>query len=176
MVTLQIGGNDIGFSSIIKNCAALTPWDAGCKGDYVTGGERHAARKDQRHRPEDRQRPGRHRQEGAAGQGVRARLPGDPPRDRGRLLAVGADREQRRRLPADRREEPQLDDRARAVASRRHYVDIYGPSIGYDACSSSKWVEPIIPGTDAAPVHPNATGMRGIAGVVTTAINGVVTS
>ena len=38
IVTIGIGGNDIGFSSIVKNCATLDPFSKGCKGDYVVGG------------------------------------------------------------------------------------------------------------------------------------------
>jgi hypothetical protein len=48
-------------------------------------------------------------------------------------------------------------------------------SIGHDACSSSRWVEGVIPMTLAAPVHPNAAGMRNTANDVTTAINTYVT-
>jgi hypothetical protein len=48
------------------------------------------------------------------------------------------------------------------------YVDVYTPSIGRDAClgSGTRWVEPLIPGNAAAPVHPNARGMDGMAAVL----------
>ncbi|HEX5145620.1 MAG TPA: SGNH/GDSL hydrolase family protein, partial [Conexibacter sp.] len=36
VVTLGIGGNDIGFSGIVVNCARLNPFDP-CKDDYVHG-------------------------------------------------------------------------------------------------------------------------------------------
>src|SRR3954470_13916939 len=36
VVTIQIGGNDIGFSSIVKNCVKLNPFDSPCKDTYVT--------------------------------------------------------------------------------------------------------------------------------------------
>ncbi len=40
------------------------------------------------------------------------------------------------------------------------YVDTFTPSIGHDACKSEsrRWVEPPIPSSLAAPVHPNAAG------------------
>ena len=66
--------------------------------------------------------------------------------------------------------------KARALAAGDYYVDLYTPSIGHDACSSNRWVEPIVPNTAAAPVHPNATGMSAFAPVVSKAINAVVTS
>ena len=51
-------------------------------------------------------------------------------------------------------------------------MDVYGPSIGRDACQGSgiRWVEPLIPANAAAPVHPNARGMDGMATVVAAAI------
>ncbi len=38
VVTLQIGGNDIGFSDIIKTCALQNPFGSGCTADYVHDG------------------------------------------------------------------------------------------------------------------------------------------
>ena len=59
---------------------------------------------------------------------------------------------------------------SQAAAHGATYVDVYTPSIGRDACRSSsvRWVEPIIPGNAAAPVHPNARGMAGMAAVIDT--------
>ena len=37
-VTLQIGGNDIGFTEIIENCAAPTPFGHPCQDKYVVNG------------------------------------------------------------------------------------------------------------------------------------------
>lgn len=44
------------------------------------------------------------------------------------------------------------------------YVDIYGPSVGHSACDLPviRWVEPIVPVNAAAPVHPNLGGMTAI--------------
>jgi hypothetical protein len=49
---------------------------------------------------------------------------------------------------------------AQAAANGATFVNTFTPSIGHDACKSEsvRWIEPPIPGTDAAPVHPNATG------------------
>jgi hypothetical protein len=42
-------------------------------------------------------------------------------------------------------------------------VNWYQASIGHDACksSSTRWVEPLVPGELAAPIHPNKAGMVG---------------
>jgi hypothetical protein len=56
-----------------------------------------------------------------------------------------------------------------AAGHNATYVDVYTPSIGHDACTSSsvRWVEPVIPGNTAAPLHPNLRGMQGMAAAVT---------
>lgn len=40
------------------------------------------------------------------------------------------------------------------------FVDTFTPSIGHDACKPEgvRWIEPVIPSTDAITVHPNAAG------------------
>ena len=59
-----------------------------------------------------------------------------------------------------------------AAAHGATYVDTYTPGIGRDVCKSAgtRWVEPIIPGNLAAPVHPNARGEAGIAAAVVSAV------
>ncbi|HEX6696055.1 MAG TPA: GDSL-type esterase/lipase family protein, partial [Solirubrobacteraceae bacterium] len=38
IVTLQIGGNDIGFTSILENCATANPFAHPCRDKYVVDG------------------------------------------------------------------------------------------------------------------------------------------
>ena len=61
--------------------------------------------------------------------------------------------------------------RSQATAAGVGFVDTYVPSEGRSACASSgtRWVEPLVPSNPAAPVHPNARGMAGIAALVGTA-------
>ena len=63
------------------------------------------------------------------------------------------------------------------VAHGEVYVDTYGPSIGHDACKpvGTRWVEPLVPAMDAAPIHPNRLGMEATADAVraTMQANGV---
>jgi len=49
-----------------------------------------------------------------------------------------------------------------AAANGDTYVDTYTPSIGHDACKSIsvRYIEPVIPESDAFSVHPNERGME----------------
>jgi hypothetical protein len=51
-------------------------------------------------------------------------------------------------------------------------VDTYTPSIGHDVCQlpGTKWVEGLVPTAPAAPIHPNALGMKEIGGMVVDAL------
>jgi lysophospholipase L1-like esterase len=62
-----------------------------------------------------------------------------------------------------------------AAAAGATYVDVYGPSIGHDACQlpGTRWVEPLVPLSPAAPVHPNALGMQAMASVLLQAMTAV---
>jgi lysophospholipase L1-like esterase len=59
-----------------------------------------------------------------------------------------------------------------AQAAGDGYVDTYTPSEGHDACSApgSRWIEPLIPDAPAAPLHPNAVGERGMADAIEAAV------
>ena len=62
--------------------------------------------------------------------------------------------------------------RQAAQAAGDGYVDTYTPSQGHDACAglADRWIEPLIPGAAAAPLHPNAAGEQGMADVIVGAI------
>ena len=59
-----------------------------------------------------------------------------------------------------------------ARAAGDGYVDTYTPSHGHDACSApaSRWLEPLLTSGAAAPLHPNAAGERGMADAVVAAV------
>lgn len=56
------------------------------------------------------------------------------------------------------------DEAALGYSEVTSYVDVYGPSAGHTACDLPvlRWVEPIVPVNAAAPVHPNLGGMTAI--------------
>jgi hypothetical protein len=49
-----------------------------------------------------------------------------------------------------------------AAANGDTFIDTFTPSIGHDACKSlpTRWVEPVLPESDAFSVHPNEYGME----------------
>ncbi|MER5516484.1 SGNH/GDSL hydrolase family protein [Streptomyces sp. NPDC002763] len=180
LVTLGIGGNDIGFGSLITTCVrsgvayrlekrlgAGTADRAPCRGRYVSGGTDEI---------EGRIRTAAGRLSDALDEigrrAPRARIyvvgyPAILPAEGTDCTAMGLApgdvsflREKERQLNA------MLRERARAVGAG--YVDTYTPSAGHDACAEpdTRWIEPLIPAAAAAPVHPNARGERGMAAAV----------
>ncbi|CAN5556495.1 hypothetical protein BH24ACT4_BH24ACT4_09500 [soil metagenome] len=178
VVTVGIGGNDIGFSDIVKTCALQNPFGSGCKADYVHDGRDELRERIAVTAPDVRQ----------AFADIKARA------TKAEIFVVGyptvvpaSGNGCYPRVPLLPQDVPYLRDIANALntmiaqqaaAEGVHYVDVATPSIGHDVCASSsqRWVEGIIPTVPAAPVHPNAKGMAATASVVTGAINQVVTS
>jgi lysophospholipase L1-like esterase len=173
IVSIGIGGNDIGFSEIIQGCATANPFGSPCRSKYVVNGVDTISQRISATAPKV----------AAVLAGIRARSP------QARIYVVGYPAI----LPDSgvgcwpsmpiawndvsylRAKEKELNSMlaSRAAAAGAFYVDTYTPSIGKDTCASSstRWVEPIVPVNAAAPVHPNARGMAGMGGVLTARIN-----
>lgn len=171
VVTLGIGGNDIGFSSIVENCARWNPFDP-CKDDYVIGSRDLIAERIAAAQPKVE----------AVLDGIAARAPS------AKVFVVGYPTV----LPASgsgcwptvpvtatdtpylRAKVQQLNAMlATAAASRADlFVDTATSSVGHDYCKSAsvKWVEGLVPVNTAAPVHPNQNGMANTGAVVLAAI------
>jgi lysophospholipase L1-like esterase len=173
VVTLQIGGNDIGFTSILQNCATANPFAHPCRDKYVVNGHDTLADKIAATAPKV----------AAVLQGIHTRSP------RARVFVVNyaailpetgsgcwpqvpiafSD------VPYLRSVEKNLNAMLaeQAAANGARIVDDYTASIGRDACksASTRWVEPLVPATAAAPFHPNARGEAGVAGVVVRAVS-----
>jgi lysophospholipase L1-like esterase len=168
LVTVGIGGNDIGYSKIVFTCARLsltTPRGTPCT--------RHFG--DSLDRKIDETAP----KIGAVLDGIHERAP------RARVLVVGYPRALPRHtgcwpvVPASDGDVPYLDRFERnlnrmladeASAHGAEFVDTYRGGAGHDMCSRDKWVEGILLTHVAAPVHPNARGMRMVADRVLDAI------
>jgi lysophospholipase L1-like esterase len=177
VVTLQIGGNDIGFSSIAEDCFSPTPTGTPCQDAYVVNGQDEITRRINEAAPKV----------AAAVAGVHTRAPsarvfviGYPSivPDSDELTATATCWPQ---LPVSPEDLPWLRAKTKelnamvagaATANGASYVDIYTPSIGHDACTppAIRWVEPLVPAGPAAPVHPNLVGMLAITDVVRAAI------
>lgn len=167
VVTLGIGGNDIGFGEIIAACVAhslLLPITAPCRAYYTRDGDELARRID------------------AAAPKVAAVLAAIGARaPHARILVVGypvilpaagpgcwplvpiavGDVAWLRSVEA--RLNAMLADRAAAAGAT--FVDTYTSSVGHDVCRlpGRKWVEGFVPTSPASPVHPNALGMANTA-------------
>jgi hypothetical protein len=169
LVTLGIGGNDIGFADLVRRCVSAgllrqTP----CREQLTADGEDSV---------EARITAAGEHLGGALAQ-IHRRAP------HARVLVVGYPEI----LPADgasctaslaigagdvaylRLKEQHLNAmlRRRAEAAGAAYVDTWTPSVGHDACSSAatRWVEPLLPSAPAASMHPNARGEAGMAAAV----------
>ncbi|MFI2200109.1 SGNH/GDSL hydrolase family protein [Streptomyces sp. NPDC020192] len=171
LVTLQIGGNDVGFGPIIGTCARLAAQDpAGnpCERSYQASGYDELTLAIARTAPKvDR-----------VLRAVHARAP------HARVVVVGYPD----LLPDDgtgcfpqvpfaqgdfpylRDTEKRLNLMLRLVAAvnRAEYVDTYGPTVGHDMCKppTDRWIEPLQPTSPAAPAHPNAKGEQSMAQAV----------
>ncbi|AEA25534.1 SGNH/GDSL hydrolase family protein [Pseudonocardia benzenivorans] len=177
LVTLGIGGNDIGFVSIITDCATrspLHPTGAACRDHFTAadGTDELAARIDAT-APKiaaaladiEERAPDAH----VLVVGYPALLPDTGP---GCFPVVPFS-------PGDvaylRGVEKELNAMlaAQAAAAGADYVDTYTPGVGHDMCApqGTRWIEGLVPTSPAAPVHPNAAGMRGMADAVLGALS-----
>jgi hypothetical protein len=188
VVTLGIGGNDIGFSDIATTCgqkAVEDPTGAPCKAFYTSGGENQIAQRISATAPLVANVLNGIRQRSARAKifvvGYPAILP--------ETVTLASWAACYPVLPVALGDVGWLRDdvekalnrmlRAEARAHGAVYVNTYGPSIGHDACQPPvvRWVEPVVPADGAAPIHPNIRGMQGSANAVLAAMraNGVPT-
>jgi lysophospholipase L1-like esterase len=167
LVTLGIGGNDIGFGEIIATCAVrslVLPITAPCRDYYNRNGDELGGRI-----------AATAPKVAAVLAAIRERAPA------ARVLVVGYPVI----LPAAgpgcwplvpiavgdvawlRAVEGRLNAMLAGEAARAGaiYVDTYSSSVGHDVCRlpGRKWVEGVLPTAPAAPVHPNALGMANTA-------------
>jgi hypothetical protein len=174
VVSLQIGGNDIGFTEILRNCATANPFGSPCRDRYTAGGVDQISQRIAATAPKV----------AAVIGGIHAKSPS------ARVLVVNyaailpssgvgcwpqvplawSD------VPYLRAKERELNAMLAQVAGANgaRLVDDYTASLGKDACKSPgvRWVEPLVPANLAAPFHPNARGEAGVAVPVAAAATG----
>lgn len=173
LVTVTIGGNDIGFTSILETCAldSLTnPFGNPCQQHYTAGGTDQLAAAVNATAPKV----------AAVLSGIHARAP------HARVVVVGYLRILPPTggcwpvVPIARGDVPYLNGveselnamLGHAAANAGATFVNPGPTTGHDVCQpeSVKWVEGIVPTAPAFPVHPNAAGMAAVAGMVESAL------
>jgi lysophospholipase L1-like esterase len=168
-VTLTIGGNDIGFSSIAKDCFVAQPSTGSpCKDKYTAGGVDQISQRIQDTAPKV----------ATVLQGIKARapqsttyvvnysaiLPQSGPGCYPQMPIADGD------VPYIRAKQEELNGMlaTQAAANAAKLVDVYAASVGHSACAlpGLRWVEPVVPVNAAAPVHPNLLGMNAMADLV----------
>jgi lysophospholipase L1-like esterase len=172
VVSLTIGGNDIGFSEVVESCITYNPFSSPCKTKYNSGGKDQLAERIAATAPKV----------AAVLQGIHSRSPTAkiyvlnypaifPETGNGcwpQMPVSFTD------APYLRSTEQKLNAMlaTQAAANSATLVNWYQASIGHDACkgTSTRWVEPLVPGTLAAPIHPNKQGMVGGAAALVTAV------
>jgi lysophospholipase L1-like esterase len=172
VVTLGIGGNDIGFTSIIENCVRVNPFDP-CKDDYVHGSTDDISVRIAATAPKvDAVIAAIH----ARSPGARVHVVGYP------VILPASGYGCWPTVPITPTDVPYLRSKEielntmlanRAAADGAFYDDTYTSSVGHDVCKATgtRWVEGLVPTSPAAPVHPNALGMQNTARAVLARIN-----
>jgi lysophospholipase L1-like esterase len=174
VVSITIGGNDIGFSEIARSCVTYDPFSHPCQDKYNAGGVDQISQRIQATAPKV----------GAVLQGIHSRSPSArvfllnyaaifPETGNGcwpQMPIAYAD------VPYLRAKQKELNQMLadQAAANGATLVDWYTASIGHDACqlSIARWVEPMVPTNPAAPIHPNLAGMQGAATALVAAAGG----
>jgi len=173
IVTLQIGGNDIGFSGIAEDCFSDSPEGTPCQDRYVVDGRDEISERIQATAP----------LVAAVLQGIRDRsptarvlvvtyaaiLPHTGPGCWPQIPITEGD------VPYVRAKQEELNAMlaTQAAAAGAEVIDWYAASVGHDACQppAIRWVEPAAPANAAAPLHPNLGGMMGASALLTTALS-----
>jgi lysophospholipase L1-like esterase len=172
LVTLGIGGNDIGFTTILLHCLSLAPTGSPCHDRYVRNGNDQIAGAITALAPKiahvisDIHVRAPHARVFVVG--YPAILPDTGPGCWPSMPITSSD------VVYLRSKERQLNNMlaAQAGAHNATFVNTYIPSIGHNACTSptTRWVEPVVPAHAAAPVHPNANGEQAMADLVRAAM------
>ncbi|NKQ56403.1 SGNH/GDSL hydrolase family protein [Amycolatopsis sp. K13G38] len=167
LVTLGIGGNDVGFIGLARECATNDKNVSPCKQKLAAGGKDQLAERIDATAPKIAD----------ALQLIHKKAP------RARVVVVGYPTALPDGtgcwpfLPLGAQDVAYLRDAAtklnamlaaQAKANQAGYADTATPTKGHDMCqkAATKWVEDLVPSSPALALHPNAKGERAMADVV----------
>lgn len=176
LVTITIGGNDIGFSTVLGTCAQLTsadPTGSPCRTHFAGSGDDQITQAVADTGPKVAKVLRSIHRRAPHARVVVVGYPDLFPDD-----GVGCTS---KTVPLAMGDFAWLRDKEKELNSMlarqaRHggaqYVNTYTPTVGHDLCkpSGERWIETFAPETPAAPVHPNATGESAMAGAVKAAL------
>lgn len=167
LVTLGIGGNDVGFFAYAAGCATAHSTASPCKDKLTAGGHDQLAERIDAAAPKVGAILDRIHGKAPKAKVVVVGYPTVLPDGDGcwPVLPFGSGdiayfREALGKL------NKMLEDQA--DSHRAGYADTATPGKGHDVCSASdtRWVEGLLPASPAAPLHPNARGEQGMADAV----------
>lgn len=176
VVTVGIGGNDIGFGEIVSTCMSRMVTFQTCNEVYRSGGNDEISNRIAALRPkldaafaEIKQRAPH------AAVFVIPYLPMLP--SSGGCAPISPFNDDVTYLRA-KLNELNASSKAAALAAGFVYIDAVANATGHDMCkpAGTKWIEGLIPSNVAAPFHPNADGYAGEAPMIAAAINARVPS
>lgn len=167
LVTVGIGGNDLGFIGLVSQCGNQDPNAAPCKNRLTAGGRDLLAERIGATAPKIANVLDRIHEKAPRARVVLVGYPTVLPAGTGCwpfLPLVPADVAYLRDTAA--RFNDMLETQAKAHEAG--YVDTATPSKGHDVCAkaATKWVEDLVPSSPALALHPNAKGEQGIADAV----------
>jgi lysophospholipase L1-like esterase len=174
LVLLTLGGDDLGFLNVLKECVALSftqPWGSPCEAHYAKGGTDQIAASVAAEGPRISQVLAQ-----IADRAPRARIvvvgyPDMFPQSGGCWPAVPV-------TDGDVAYLRGIEVKANALlfaaaqAAGATFVNTYTPTIGHDFCQpeSVRDVEGVLPGSLALPFHPNTRGQAAMAAAVLKAL------
>jgi lysophospholipase L1-like esterase len=168
LVTVGIGGNDIGFGEIVQSCVSPTPFGTPCRDRYVQGiHDELAARIDAVGDRLDDVLDEVHRRAPTARVllvGYPSILPAQGPGCFPVVPYTAGDVDYLRGVLTHLNE--QIADAA--SDGEATYVDTATPTVGHDVCTppGTRWIEGLVPTAPAYPVHPNALGAAALSRAV----------
>ncbi|MFI6018192.1 SGNH/GDSL hydrolase family protein [Streptomyces sp. NPDC051287] len=177
VVSVTIGGNDIGFSSDLATCAGLTssnPAGAPCQAHFTADGVDQLATRIDETAPKVAAVLHAVQQRAPHARVVVVGYPDLFPDD-----GVGCTSSSVPLAAGDfaylRDTEKKLNAMLTRVAHRSgaRYVDTYTPTVGHDMChpAGERWIEPLVTASPAAPAHPNVQGETAMSTALTRALS-----
>lgn len=167
LVTVGIGGNDLGFIGLISQCGTQDPNAVPCKNRLTAGGRDQLAERIDATAPKIANVLTRIHEKAPRARVVVVGYPTVLPDGTGCWPFLPL-------VPTDvayvRDVATRFNDmlEAQAKAHQAGYVDTATPSKGHDVCTkaATKWVEDLVPSSPALALHPNAKGEQGMADAV----------